>query len=303
VAATNITGASAVSAERRLGEKAAAAASAGRKPSETGAVSGTAADKPGEPIRPRYDFRGKVLFVTGAGQGFGRQFAQGFAAMGAAVAATDVNLSAAQQTAAAIERDGGRAVAFSCDVAQEASVSAAVAAAAEQLGGIDFLINNAGRHLPRYNQPFTTMPVADLRDLFEVNLMGVVFCSRACRPQMRSRGGGAIVNIASIAGHFASTPYGVSKLAVRGMTVALATELAVDNIRVNAISPGLIATESVLAELPAATLTSFRNERQLVHRQGEMADITAAALFLCSTSASFITGETLKVDGGYPLYI
>jgi NAD(P)-dependent dehydrogenase (short-subunit alcohol dehydrogenase family) len=250
-----------------------------------------------------YDFRGKVLFVSGAGQGFGRQFAYGFAKAGAAVAVTDVNLAAAQQTAAVIEAQGGRAVALGCDVAEEEAVNVAVAAAAERLGGIDFLLNNAGRHMPRYNQPFTTMPMADLRDLFEVNLMGVILCSRACRPRMRARGGGAIVNIASIAGHFASTPYGVSKLAVRGMTVALATELAVDNIRVNAISPGLIATESVLAELPAATLASFRNEKQLVQRQGEMTDVTAAALFLCSASASFITGETLKVAGGYPLYV
>jgi 3-oxoacyl-[acyl-carrier protein] reductase len=249
-----------------------------------------------------YDYRGKVLFVTGAGQGFGRQFAHVFARAGAAVAVTDVNYLAAQQTAEVIERDGGKAIALACDVAREDSVNAAVSAAAEHLGGIDFLINNAGRHLPRYNQPFTTMPLGDLRDLFEVNLMGVIYCSRACRPHMRSSGG-VIVNIASIAGHFASTPYGVSKLAVRGMTVALATELAVDNIRVNAISPGLIATESVLAELPPEMLAAFRDEHQLVRRQGEMADITAAAMFLCSAAASFITGETLKIAGGYPLYV
>ena len=120
---------------------------------------------------------------------------------------------------------------------------------------------------------------------------------------MRTRGGGAVLNISSIAGYMTSSPYGVSKLAVRGLTVAFATELAPDRIRVNAVAPGLMATENALDGLPQDMIADFVENRQLVHRLGQMADIVATTLFLCSDEASFITGETLKVSGGYPLSI
>jgi NAD(P)-dependent dehydrogenase (short-subunit alcohol dehydrogenase family) len=139
--------------------------------------------------------------------------------------------------------------------------------------------------------------------MMDVNFMGVVNCTLACREAMRARGGGVVINIASIAGYLSSTPYGVSKLAVRGLTIAFASELAPDRIRVNAIAPGLMGTEAALAELPAEFVTKFRDELQLVHRLGNMEDITATVLYLCSDAASFITGETLKVSGGYPLGI
>lgn len=251
----------------------------------------------------QYDYTGKVLFVTGAGQGFGRDFALGFSRAGAAVVVTDVRPEAAQETAARITAEGGRAIALTCDVSNEVSVSVAMEESSRQFGGIDVLINNAGRHLLKYNQPFSVLSTTDLRDLFDVNLMGVIFCTRSCQPHMRARGGGAVLNIASIGGHLTPTAYGVSKLAVRGLTVAFANELAKDGIRVNAVSPGLIATESAVAELPAEMLRQFREQQQLIKRQGEMADVTAAALYLCSDAASFITGEILKVSGGYPLYV
>jgi 3-oxoacyl-[acyl-carrier protein] reductase len=98
-----------------------------------------------------------------------------------------------------------------------------------------------------------------------------------------------------------ATPYAVSKLTVRGLTVAFATELAPDRIRVNAIAPGLMNTENALADLPASLIDEFVHKRQLVHRLGTMTDVVSAMLFLCSEEASFITGETLKVSGGYPL--
>src|SRR5439155_14728119 len=124
--------------------------------------------------------------------------------------------------------------------------------------------------------------------LFDVNVIGVVNCTIACRAAMGERGGGVVLNISSIAGHMHSSPYGVSKLAVRGLTVALAAELAPDGIRVNAISPGLMATENAIADLPQDMIDDFVNNRQLVHRLGQMDDIVAAALFLCSDDASFI---------------
>jgi len=112
-----------------------------------------------------------------------------------------------------------------------------------------------------------------------------------------------VVNISSIASHLSTSPYGVSKLAVRGLTIALATELAPDRIRVNAIAPGLMATENAMADLPHDLVDDFVNHRQLVHRLGTMDDIVATTLFLCSNEAGFITGETLRVSGGYPLAI
>ena len=109
------------------------------------------------------------------------------------------------------------------------------------------------------------------------------------------------MNVSSIAGYMSSSPYGVSKLAVRGLTIAFATELAPDRIRVNAIAPGLMATEAALDGLPAEMIDDFVENRQLVHRLGSMDDIVSTTLFLCSDEAGFITGETLRVSGGYPL--
>jgi NAD(P)-dependent dehydrogenase (short-subunit alcohol dehydrogenase family) len=162
------------------------------------------------------------------------------------------------------------------------------------------LINNAGKHLTKYNQPFSVLPRFELRALFDVNVIGVVNCTVACRPAMAARGGGAVINISSIAGHMASSPYGVSKLAVRGLTVAFANELAPDRIRVNAISPGLMATENAMEDLPQEMVDDFVQNRQLVHRLGTMDDIVKTMMFLCSDDASFITGETIMVSGGYP---
>jgi NAD(P)-dependent dehydrogenase (short-subunit alcohol dehydrogenase family) len=217
------------------------------------------------------------------------------------VAIADVDATAANEAAAALRADGRRAIAVACDVAREDQVEAAAATAVAELGGLDILVNNAGLHLTKYNQPFGALPRADLRALLDVNVVGVVNCSLACRDAMRARGGGSICNIASIAGHKPSSPYGVSKLAVRGLTQALATELAADGIRVNAVSPGLMATDAAMADLPAELVRSFVDDLQLIHRRGEVRDVVEAVLFLASDAASFITGETLKVSGGHPL--
>jgi 3-oxoacyl-[acyl-carrier protein] reductase len=247
--------------------------------------------------------QGRVAFITGGAVGFGRAFATALAAEGAAVVLADVDLAAAQATAEKIAVTGARALAVNCDVADEHQVDAAVAATIDTFGGVDILINNAGKHLTKYNQPFSVLERFEVRALFDVNVIGVVNCSVACRASMAARGGGSIVNISSMAGHMASSPYGVSKLAVRGLTVAFATEFAPDKIRVNAISPGLMATENALADLPPEMVADMINQRQLIHRQGTMDDIVAAMMFLCSPASSFITGETLKVSGGLPLYL
>ena len=163
----------------------------------------------------------------------------------------DIDLEAAQRTAAELGSIGPAGLAVRCDVADENQVDAAVGRAVEEFGGVDILINNAGKHLLKYNQPFSVLPRDEVRALFDVNVVGVINCSVACRESMSDRGGGAILNIASIAAHLSTSPYGVSKLAVRGLTIAFAAEFAPHRIRVNAISPGLMATENAMAELPA----------------------------------------------------
>jgi 3-oxoacyl-[acyl-carrier protein] reductase len=187
-----------------------------------------------------------------------------------------------------------------CDVADEREVKETVAAVTGQLGGVDILINNAGLHLTKYNQPFGQLGSDETRRLMDVNVMGVIFCTLACRDTMASRGNGAIINISSIAGHLTPTPYGVSKLAVRGLTIAFARELKDAGVRVNAISPGVMLSENALADLPQSILDQYLGLQQ-VSRPGAVEDITSAVLFLCSPAASFITGETLLVSGGYPL--
>ncbi|MDO8364000.1 MAG: SDR family oxidoreductase [Actinomycetota bacterium] len=248
-------------------------------------------------------FENKVVFITGGAIGFGRAFAKAFTAEGAAVVIADIDVDAGEATAAALRADGARAIAVRCDVSDEVAVEAAVARTVEEFGGVDILINNAGLHLLKYNQPFGVLPRADLRALFDVNVIGIVNCTIACRPSMSARGGGAVLNISSIAGYMSTSPYGVSKLAVRGLTIALATELAPDRIRVNAIAPGLMGTENALDGLPEEMVRDFIENRQLVHRLGLMDDIVNTTLFLCGGQAGFITGETLKVAAGYPLSI
>jgi NAD(P)-dependent dehydrogenase (short-subunit alcohol dehydrogenase family) len=248
-------------------------------------------------------FSGSTAFITGGAVGFGRAFGRALVAEGASVALADVDVDAAEQTAAELVSSGGAAIAVGCDVTDADQVDAAVATTTDRFGGIDIVINNAGLHLMKYNRPFGELAREDIRNLFDVNVIGVINVTLACRESMRERGGGVVLNISSMAGYLSTTPYAVSKLTVRGLTVAFATELAPDRIRVNAIAPGLMNTENALADLPRPLIDEFVNQRQLVNRLGTMGDVVSAMLYLCSNEASFITGETLKVSGGYPLSI
>jgi 3-oxoacyl-[acyl-carrier protein] reductase len=173
----------------------------------------------------------------------------------------------------------------------------------EAFGGIDILINNAARHLRQFNQPLSKLTSEQTRELFDVNVMGVIYCSLAARETMRERGGGVIVNLSSTAGHRVQTAYGVTKLAVRGLTSAFAHDFADDRIRVNAISPGLMASDNALADYGDAHFEQSIKVHQLIRRKGLVDDIVNTMLYLVSDASSFVTGETLVVNGGRDLYI
>ena len=248
-------------------------------------------------------FAGKVALITGGGAGFGRAFAQALSDEGARVVIADVDGVVAEKAATEIDGPSTPALGLQCDVADEQGVHAAVARAVSELGGVDILVNNAARHLQKYATTFQALTNEEIRGLFEVNVIGIVNCSLACRPSMAERGGGAIVNMGSASAYTSASPYGVSKVAVRGLTIALATELAPDRIRVNGIAPTMTPTESVLESFSEDDLQRAVTSRQLIKRQATLDDVTKTMLFLCSDDASFITGETIRVTGGSALSI
>ena len=243
------------------------------------------------------DWQGRTALVTGGGRGFGKAFGTALAAEGAHAVLVDIDGAVAEEAAAEIRASGGSALGLGGDVTDEARMAAIMAEAAKERGGIDLLVNNAGLHSHEYSQPITKMGFAKVRRLFDVNVMGVVNCTRAAWPHMKGRQGASIVNISSSAAHAGGSAYGDSKLAVAGLTITFARELGPDGIRVNAISPGLMLTETIKAELPAETMKRVK-AMQLIEGDGAEEDIVQALLYLASPRARFVTGEVLRVTGG-----
>jgi 3-oxoacyl-[acyl-carrier protein] reductase len=244
----------------------------------------------------------KIALVTGGARGFGKAFGHALAAQGAHVVLADLDADMAGAAAGEIVAAGGSAEGMACDVANQAQVDSLVANITAHHGGIDILINNAGLHSAAYNAPMAQMGVEKIRRLFDVNIMGVIICALAAKAAMSGRPGASIINISSSASYPSGNAYGVSKLAVRGITMTLAREFAPDGIRVNAIAPGLIFTDTIRNELPKDMVGRVLAQ-QLLPREGEERDIVEAMLYLVSHRASFITGETLRVSGGYTLAI
>lgn len=243
-------------------------------------------------------FVGKVAIVTGAARGIGFALAKRLCSEGAALVIADIDEDAGINAAQRLSALGGRAIAAACDVADDRSMEDAVTKAISEFGRLDILVANAGLHLSGYTKPPCTLSNENWRQMLDVNVIGIVNGARACRTAMKHVGGGVIVTISSMAGFKGENAYGISKLAVRGLTVALAKELAGDGIRVCGVAPGLIGTEEVIARFSQERQESYVNDLQLIPRLGETDDVTGAVAFLASDEASFITAETILVSGG-----
>jgi len=242
--------------------------------------------------------QGKTAVITGAGSGFGAGIARRFAAEGARVACVDIDLAAAVATA---ETLGGAAQAFPCDVAVGASVATMVAAVVGQLDGFDIIVNNAG--VTQQPRRAAQLPEAELDRLFAINVKSLYHMAVHAHPVLRRRGGGVVINIASVAAlrpRPGMTWYNASKAAVVSVTLSMAGELAPDRIRVNAIAPLLGRTPMAAAMLgPGYREALDRLESTIpLGRLCTPEDVAAAAVFLASDDAAFLTGVILPVDGG-----
>jgi len=241
-------------------------------------------------------FTGKVAIVTGAGGGIGEAYARGLAAEGAAVVIAEINETAGQSVAESITDDGGRAVAVTTDVSDEASTQTMAAATVEAFGQIDILVNNAAIYGDMRMDSLLTVPWDYYQRFMSVNMNGALLCTRACHKDLRKTRG-VIVNQSSTAAWMGAGYYGIAKLAVHGITQSLARELGPVGIRVNAIAPGPVGTEAT--EKTAGAFADQIVATLPLPRMGTVGDLVGALLFLCSDDASWITGHVLNVDGGH----
>jgi 3-oxoacyl-[acyl-carrier protein] reductase len=245
-------------------------------------------------------YEGRVAIVTGAARGIGAGTAKRFASEGAAVAVLDLDESSAGRTAADLGAE--RAIGVGCDVSDAAAVEAAVSRVVEELGQVDVLVNNAG--ITRDNLLFK-MTEDDWDLVLGVHLKGAFLMSREVQKHMVPARYGKILNLSSVSalGNRGQANYSAAKMGVQGLTRTLALELGPFGINVNAIAPGFIVTEmtdqtAYRLKMEPEQLRQVSAEANPVRRVGYPEDIAAAAAFLCSDEASFITGQTLYVDGG-----
>ncbi|UQA54878.1 SDR family oxidoreductase [Polyangium aurulentum] len=245
-------------------------------------------------------FTGKVAFVTGAGSGIGRAAALAFAREGAKVVVADLSEQNSQETVRLIEALGGRALAVRCDVTRAEDVKAALDRTIETFGRLDVAFNNAGSE-----QPVTA--TADLTEeewdrIVRVNLGGVFLCMKYEIPLMLAQGGGAIVNTSSgagVKGFKGQAAYAAAKHGVVGLTKSAALDYAPQNIRINAVCPGIIDTP-MMDRFSGGTAEGRERviSQEPIGRMGRPEEIANAVVWLCSDAAPFVIGHAMVIDGG-----
>lgn len=245
-----------------------------------------------------FDLTGRVALVTGAARGLGHAIAAGLARAGALVVFNGRDAAALAAAIEPVAREHGSTDAAVFDVTDPAAVKAGVAAIESKHGALDILVNNAGiqrRH------PVGEFPKADWDAIVATNLTAPFMCAQAAIPGMAKRGHGSIINLASLVSELARpniVPYAAAKGGVRQLTRALAVECAPMGIRVNAIAPGYFATEMNRALLDDPDFVAWVERRTPMRRWGDPAELAGLAVFLASDAASYLTGQTIFVDGG-----
>ncbi len=252
-------------------------------------------------------FDGKVAIVTGGAGGMGRVVALTLAAQGAAVVVADLDHDGAIGVADEVSATGGRAAAIEVDLAHEDQIVELMAQTVDHFGGVDILDNNAAltdAGVLARDTSVTDMDIEVWDAMMAVNLRSQMLMSKHAIPPMIERGGGAIVNMSSGAantGDLIRTAYSVSKAGISTLTKSLATQYGRQGIRVNAIVPGLVLTEPVRAQIPAAMLESY-SSRLLTPFVGEPQDVADLVAFLVSSEARYITGQSICIDGGMSVH-
>ena len=245
------------------------------------------------------NFDGKVVLITGAGRGIGREIALAFGAQGAIIAANDITPINLDETIAQLEAAGAVAKDFVTDISKKMPVQAMVAQVLDQWERIDILVNNAG---VEPHAPLLELDAWDWQRTLDVNLSGAFYTTQSVGRVMREQGAGVIVNIASIAGRAHGlkdrSAYVASKMGLIGLTREAARELAPFNIRVNAVCPGVIATEMTADLRQNEAMVARWLEDIPQNRLGQPQEVAGIVMFLCSEAASYITGQAINVDGG-----
>jgi NAD(P)-dependent dehydrogenase (short-subunit alcohol dehydrogenase family) len=248
---------------------------------------------------------GKVAVVTGAGgrgNSIGRAYALGLAKAGAAVVVADLNAEGAQKVCGEIVAEGGRGIAVGVDITKPDSVSNMVKTAGAAFGGVDILVNNAALMAELGYLPATDIPIEKWNQIMDVNVTGALNCVQAVVPVMRARGGGRIVNQVSAGAYPAMSIYGVSKLALVGLTTTLARQLGREKISVNAIAPGNTMSDAGRLLTPEDSPFVKLLEATVAMRvRGQPDELVGPLLLLCSPAGAWITGQVLHIDGGWVL--
>ena len=245
---------------------------------------------------------GRVAIVTGAGGGLGEGICSALASSSAAVAAVDVARDKAERVAERVSRNGARCVAFEADVSDRSSVEEMAKRVTGKFGDVDILVNNAAIYPIR---PWTEIREEEWDEVLAVNLKGYFLCARAVFPHMKARGHGRIINVASITffiGFANLLDYVSSKGGVVGFTRTLAREIGPESITVNAVSPGAFPTDAEKIHPNPDEYNRWVLDQQSIKRRGTPEDVGNLAAFLASDAASFITGQTIEIDGGWAMH-